>query len=201
MRSSTMPPRSFVSSVYCASPGERRSRSFESTPCRNACAAPPPTCTCPMWETSKTPAAVRTARTSSMTPPYCTGISQPAKGTRRPPDSAWRPYSGVRCSSSGTARTLSVRGDEAHRMRERVGGARLVGGHRADRAQERELVAQVGAHHLGAVRRDGHADARVEEGAEHPAHLVGVVERAGQEVGGRANLEHDAGLGDQGGQR
>ena len=36
-----MPPRSFVSSVYWASPGERRSRSFESTPCRNACAPLP----------------------------------------------------------------------------------------------------------------------------------------------------------------
>src|SRR3954452_4409627 len=197
MRSSTMPPRWLVSSVYCASPGERRSRSFESTLCRNACAALPPTCTCPMCETSKTPAAVRTARTSSMTPVYCTGISQPAKGTRRPPDSAWRAYSGVRCSSSGTARTLSARGHEAHRMRERVGGARLVGRHRADRTQEREFGAQGGEHHLGPVRRDRHADARVEEGAEHAADLVGIHERAGQEVGGRADLEHDARLGDQ----
>src|SRR3954470_1475981 len=174
MRSSTMPPRWLVSSVYCASPGERRSRSFESTLCRNACAALPPTCTCPMCETSKTPAAVRTARTSSMTPVYCTGISQPAKGTRRPPDSAWRPYSGVRCSSSGTARTLPELRDEAHLVRERVRAARLLRGHRPDPAQEGELIAQVGAHHLWAVRRDGHAHAAVEERAEDLAHRVGI---------------------------
>ena len=36
-----------------------------------------------MCETSKSPAAVRTARCSSTMPLYCTGISQPAKGTMR----------------------------------------------------------------------------------------------------------------------
>ena len=38
-----------------------------------------------MCETSKTPASVRTARCSWITPSYCTGISQPANGTIRAP--------------------------------------------------------------------------------------------------------------------
>ena len=37
----------------------------------------------PMWETSKMPAAVRTATCSSRMPAYWTGISQPANGTSR----------------------------------------------------------------------------------------------------------------------
>ena len=40
-----------------------------------------------MCETSKTPASVRTALCSASTPSYCTGISQPANGTMRPPAS------------------------------------------------------------------------------------------------------------------
>ena len=38
MRSSTIPPDSFVRSVYCASPSASLSTSFERTDCRNACA-------------------------------------------------------------------------------------------------------------------------------------------------------------------
>ena len=38
-----------------------------------------------MWETSNAPASERTARCSGITPSYCTGISQPANGTRRAP--------------------------------------------------------------------------------------------------------------------
>ena len=34
-----------------------------------------------MCETSNTPASVRTARCSWITPSYCTGISHPANGT------------------------------------------------------------------------------------------------------------------------
>src|SRR5215204_4358379 len=60
-----------------------------------------------MCETSKTPASARTARCSGMTPSYCTGISQPAKGTRRAPAATWRSWSGVRRSVC-TARTLVV---------------------------------------------------------------------------------------------
>ena len=52
----------------------------------------------PMCETSKTPHASRTATCSSRIPPYCTGISQPAKGTSLAPASTWRSNSGVRLS-------------------------------------------------------------------------------------------------------
>ena len=45
---------------------------------------------CPMWETSKTPAPVRTARCPSVTDVYCTGISQPAKSTILAPSATWR---------------------------------------------------------------------------------------------------------------
>ena len=34
-----------------------------------------------MWETSKSPAALRTARCSPISPEYSTGISQPPKAT------------------------------------------------------------------------------------------------------------------------
>src|SRR5918995_3327420 len=60
-----------------------------------------------MWETSKTPQSLRTARCSGMTPSYWTGISQPAKGTRRAPAAACRPWSGVRRSVC-TALTLTT---------------------------------------------------------------------------------------------
>ena len=43
-----------------------------------------------MCETSNTPASVRTARCSGITPSYCTGISQPANGTMRAPSATWR---------------------------------------------------------------------------------------------------------------
>src|SRR4051794_9099544 len=49
-----------------------------------------------MCETSKTPQPERTARCSCLTPSYWTGISQPAKGTRRAPAATWRSCSGVR---------------------------------------------------------------------------------------------------------
>ena len=51
-----IPPRSFVSSVYCASPGAIRSRSFESRPWSSSFARGPSTSISPMCETSKTPA-------------------------------------------------------------------------------------------------------------------------------------------------
>src|SRR5918994_5345397 len=93
-----MPPCSFVSNVYCAWPAPIRSRSFVSRPWRYSCAPPPASSSWPMWETSKTPALVRTARCSSVIELYCTGISHPAKGTRRAPRAAWRSYRGVRRS-------------------------------------------------------------------------------------------------------
>src|SRR5829696_2192098 len=86
-----------------------RSRSFERTPWRNSCAFGPSTSSSPMCETSKTPASARTARCSGMTPSYCTGISQPAKGTRRAPSATCRSWSGVRRSVCTTRRMLPPR--------------------------------------------------------------------------------------------
>src|SRR5262245_36184280 len=51
-----------------------------------------------MCDTSKTPELLRTARCSAATPSYWTGISQPAKGTRRAPSATCRGWSGVRLS-------------------------------------------------------------------------------------------------------
>src|SRR5438067_2342946 len=65
-----------------------------------ASAPGPLTCSSPMCETSNRPACCRTARTSSMTPAYCTGISHPANGTSRAPSALCRSYSGVRFNSS-----------------------------------------------------------------------------------------------------
>ena len=64
--------------------------SFESIACSTSRAVGPSTSISPMWETSKTPASVRTARCSGITPSYWTGISQPANGTMRAPAATWR---------------------------------------------------------------------------------------------------------------
>ena len=85
-----MPPCSFVRSVYWAPPTSSRSRSFESRDWSSSRACGPSTSISPMCETSKTPQSSRTARCSGMTPSYCTGISQPAKGTIRAPRETWR---------------------------------------------------------------------------------------------------------------
>ena len=91
-----MPPPSFVSSVYCASPGASAARSFESRPLQVIVRVPRRrTAKRPMWETSKTPTPLRTARCSSITPRYWTGIDQPANGTMRAPRDTWRACSGV----------------------------------------------------------------------------------------------------------
>ena len=165
-----MPPRSFVSSVYWASPGESRSRSFESTPCRNACAS--------------SPADLQLSHVRDVEQAGCRAHgahlvdharrTAPASPNRRRGRGARPTPRGVRTAACAAARPAPrrtiparpARGDEADLVCERVGGARLVLAHGADRAEERELVAQVGAHHLRAVRRDGHAHARVEERAE-----------------------------------
>ena len=96
MRSSTMPPESFVNSVYCAWPASILSRSFDSRRCRSSFARGPSTSSSPMWETSKAPQSSRTARCSAITPSYWTGSSQPANGTMRPPSATWAAWSGVR---------------------------------------------------------------------------------------------------------
>jgi hypothetical protein len=48
-----------------------------------------------MWETSKRPAAWRTAMCSAMSPEYSTGISQPENATIFAPLSRCTPFSGV----------------------------------------------------------------------------------------------------------
>ena len=55
----------------------------------NEAAPEPEMFSLPMWDTSKMPTLDRTAFTSAMTPWYWTGISQPAKGTRRAPAATW----------------------------------------------------------------------------------------------------------------
>ena len=73
-----------------------------------------------MCETSKTPASVRTALCSAITPSYCTGISQPAVAgieaghadyvaEPAPPSPSWpRSYAGSACSSAGRPRRYFV---------------------------------------------------------------------------------------------
>ena len=68
---------------------------------------------------------------------------------------------------------------------------------RADPLQQLELVAQVRAHHLRAVRRDRERDAVLDEGAERVADRVLVGERLREQVRRGADLEHDAGLAQQ----
>src|SRR5579872_1754757 len=60
-----------------------------------------------MWLTSNAPAACRTASCSSLMDEYCSGISQPLKGTSRAPAPACAAWSGVRLSSTGSVPTLS----------------------------------------------------------------------------------------------
>src|SRR5687767_924150 len=79
--SSTGAPLSIGSDEYWACPSVSLATSFEVTLWRNSSAPGPSTVTSPMWETSKSPAAVRTAMCSLMRPAYSTGMSQPPKGT------------------------------------------------------------------------------------------------------------------------
>ena len=53
-------------------------------------ASAPRSTSSPMWLTSNSPQAERTALCSAMTPAYCTGSSHPAKGTILPPAATWR---------------------------------------------------------------------------------------------------------------
>src|SRR5688572_33080054 len=69
------------SDEYCARPSTSLETSLEVVPWRNACAPGPSTVICPMWETSKRPAALRTAMCSLMRPAYSTGMSHPPNGT------------------------------------------------------------------------------------------------------------------------
>src|SRR5438067_7678842 len=96
-----MPPSSLQSRLYWAWPGARLPTSLVTRRCRKLAAPLPRKATRPMWLTSKSPAAPRTAACSWRTLEYCCGISQPAKSTIRPPNARWRSKSGVRLGTPG----------------------------------------------------------------------------------------------------
>src|SRR5579862_7370524 len=79
--SSTNPPVSYNSAEYCAWPSLSLEASFTVTCWTRSSACGPRTSISPMWLTSNRPTRSRTARCSSMTPEYSTGISQPPKST------------------------------------------------------------------------------------------------------------------------
>ena len=125
-----MPPRSFVSSVYCASPGERRSRSFESTPCRNACAPSP--ADLHLAHVRDVEDAGR--RAHARAPRRSRPRTGPASPNRRRGRGARPTPRGVRTAACAAARpaprglypSRPARAHEADLVGERVGGARLV---------------------------------------------------------------------------
>src|SRR4029077_6306918 len=63
----------------------------------------------PMWLTSNRPTDLRTVLCSSITPEYCTGISQPPKSTIRAPMARWMALSGVDLSGAGMGKGQSNR--------------------------------------------------------------------------------------------
>src|SRR5512139_1491536 len=108
MMSSTGHPVGIGRAEYCAWPSTSLATLFAVVRCRKAKAPSPSTSNWPMWETSKRPAAVRTALCSAMTPEYSTGMSHPPKSTILAPLSRWTALRGVlRSSAIGRAATLS----------------------------------------------------------------------------------------------
>src|SRR5580698_10617491 len=80
-KSSTNVPAEVSSPEYCAWPSRRFAALFEVTCCTRSSACGPRTSISPMWLTSNKPTRSRTARCSSMTPEYSTGMSHPPKST------------------------------------------------------------------------------------------------------------------------
>src|SRR6185436_7765622 len=83
-------------SVYCPWPTAILRMSLVRVWLRKAAALGPLTQISPMCEMSKMPAALRTARCSSMMLEYWTGISQPPNSMSLPPRRWWAAKSGVR---------------------------------------------------------------------------------------------------------
>src|SRR5262249_10837497 len=81
--------------------------------------------------------------------------------------------------------------DEARLVPAVVRGGQFLLVERTNPAQQLELVAKVGAHHLRTVRCDRERDAVVDERPERVPHGVLVRKRLRQEVRRGANLEHD----------
>src|SRR5688500_1602522 len=101
VQSSTKVPSGVRIPEYCTPPVSSAETSLQVTRFTKALRSGPVTSNSPMWETSKMPVPVRTAWCSAMMPVgYCTGISQPAKGTIFPPRARWMSASGVRFRSS-----------------------------------------------------------------------------------------------------
>src|SRR3954454_13872383 len=96
--------------AYWAPPSGSRRTSLDSVRWRNSSACGPRVSISPMCETSNTPACSRTARCSSRTPAYWTGISQPANGTILAPAASCRSNRAVRfrVSAPGTGGRLAA---------------------------------------------------------------------------------------------
>src|SRR5919108_1735441 len=107
-----MPPSGRQSSEYCTWPTSSAATSLVVSRCSVASAPGPSISNSPMWLTSKQPTAARTVRCSSMMPRYCTGISQPPKGTMRAPALTCAENSGVRFNEVSTGPSVDhcVRG-------------------------------------------------------------------------------------------
>mmetsp|Transcript_4667 Transcript_4667/g.15465 ORF Transcript_4667/g.15465 Transcript_4667/m.15465 type:complete len:217 (-) Transcript_4667:63-713(-) len=91
MQSSIMPPCSFVITESAPMEGGRLRRSAGTIFSMNSTRSLPVKRTPSMWDTSKRPAFSRQCRWDFMIPSaYCTGISQPAKGTILAPRATWR---------------------------------------------------------------------------------------------------------------
>src|SRR5438093_269536 len=96
-QSSTKVPCSVRSAEYWACPGRSAPTSLHVTRCTKALRSGPVTSNSPMWDTSNTPTASRTAVCSAAIPPrYVTGISYPPNGTILAPRLTWMSWSGVR---------------------------------------------------------------------------------------------------------
>ena len=94
-----------------------RNRSEGTRPWRASLTPSPRSTSTPMWEMSKTPQACRTAVCSATRPANCTAISQPAKGTSRPPAARAAPWRGVRRRSvlgAGSGWGAAAMGGEEH---------------------------------------------------------------------------------------
>src|SRR5690242_17354884 len=110
MRSSTTPPSSRQHSVYCACPGPIRDRSLVRQPSTNAAAPGPRTVPVPRCETSNSPAAVRPAVCSAITPPpaYSIGIDQPLKSASLAPRATCRSFSGEVLTAGHASRVPTI---------------------------------------------------------------------------------------------
>ncbi len=107
--------------VYSDCPGSSAATSLVQTASRKAQAPRPEASHTPMWATSNRPAAPRTARCSSTTLLYQTGISQPANGTIFAPSALWVSWSGVNRSgcSAGSFHAKSGSGADAAGLKRR----------------------------------------------------------------------------------